>query len=151
MLTAVIILDTSVHDSLSQYNHQQLSGSDYDDDDQYSSEEEKPEDKVQKTYNDSVLDAMPTDSDDPTGPAINESLVKALDLWFQNIHSGSAIQEALKQVKKPVNATALKPVIVNDEVKKSMCCQDWIEDQCMKWLSDAILKGVQPIIASWAT
>ena len=139
-----------IHDSLCQYNYNPLSGSKYDDDDHYSSEEENLEDELQKTYNDSVSDAIPTDSEDPTSPPINESLVKALYLWFWNIHSRSSIQETLKQAKRLVNARTLKPVVINDEVKKSMSQQDWIKDQHMKWLSDAILKGIQPIVTLWA-
>ena len=85
-----------------------------------SDDDPQEEDELQKTYNDSVSDTVPADADDPTGPAINPSLAKALDHWFRNIHTGSEIQEALKSVKRSKNATALKQVVVNDEVKKSM-------------------------------
>ena len=105
-----------------------------------SDDDPQEEDELQKTYNDSVSDAVPTDADDPMGPPINPSLAKALDHWFHNIHTGGEIQEALKSVKRPENATALKQVVVNDEVKKSMSRQDWIKDQKLKWPG-----GVRPL------
>ena len=58
-----------------------------DHEDDSSSEEEKLEDGLQKTYNESVSDAVSSDTDDPMGSAIYESLANALDHWFCNIHS----------------------------------------------------------------
>ena len=117
------IIDTLLSRSHSNYTRD----TDSENGENSSDEEDKEDDELQKTYNNSIADAIPSDTDDPTGPAINQSLAKALDYWFRDIHSGSEIQEVLKAVKYPENATALKQVVVNDEVKKFMSCQDRIK------------------------
>ena len=87
----------------------------------------------------------PKDDSDTTTDDISHTVCGALTAWFQQIHSGAKIQEALKQCKRPLNATALKAVQINPEVKKSMTHADEQKDQRLKWLCNAITKSTQPL------
>ena len=87
----------------------------------------------------------PKDDSDTTTDDISHSVCRVLTAWFQQIHSGAEIQEALKQCKRPLNATALKAVQINPEGKKSMTHADEQKDQCLKWLCNAITKSSQPL------
>ena len=62
-------------------------------------------------------DDIPKDLLDPTGEEISPPMAASLSRWFRTIHSGQEIQEALKNCVRPVNATALKVVKLNEEVK----------------------------------
>ena len=60
----------------------------------------------------------PKDDSDTTTNDISHTVCGALTAWFQQVHSRAEIQEALKECKRPLNATALKAVQINQEVKK---------------------------------
>ena len=94
-------------------------------------------------------DDIPKDLSDPTGEEIPPPMAASLSRWFRTIHSGQEIQEALKNCVRPVNATALKVVKLNEEVKLQR--QDEINDNRMRWLCNAVPKTVQPLVKAWAT
>ena len=43
----------------------------------------------------------------------------------------------------------LKPVVINEEVKKLMSAQDKVNDQRMKWLKNGIVKAAPPLATAW--
>ena len=85
------------------------------------------------------------DASDPTTDDISSAVCGVLNTWFRKIHSGTEIQETLKLCRRPFNASALKNIEINPEVKKNLSHQDEHKDQRLKWLSNAILKSAQPL------
>ena len=96
-------------------------------------------------------DEGPKDDSDPVGDPILAPMAKCLEKWFRTIHSGIEIQETLKSCIRPENATALKVVKINDEVKKKMERPDEIADNRMRWLCTAVTKTAQPLTKVWAS
>ena len=96
-------------------------------------------------------DEGPKDDSDPVGDPIPAPMAKCLEKWFRTIHSGIEIQETLKSCIRPENATALKVVKINDEVKKKMERPDEIADNRMRWLCTAVAKTAQPLTKVWAS
>ena len=68
-----------------------------------------------------------------------------LNHLFRTIHPGNKVQEKLKTVRLPENADILKRVVINEEIKKRMDRPELVVDQCMKWLSNAIVKCAQAL------
>ena len=92
---------------------------------------------------------IPKDLSDPTGDDIPLPMAASLTHWFQTIHSGQEIQDTLKDCVCPQNATALKVVKLNEEVKLQR--QDEINNNRMRWLCTAVPKTTQPLVRAWAT
>ena len=63
---------------------------------------------IEKAEEDSICDEVP------------QPIADFVHHWFRTIHSGTDVQEALKQCERPINCDALKMVQINQEVKKYM-------------------------------
>ena len=98
----------------------------------------------EQKMNKDLEEELPKDIGDPTGPKISQAIADCLQKWFGTVHSGHDIQETFKKCIRPENATALKAVQHNSEVKKKLNRPEEIADQCLKWLCTATPKAAQP-------
>ena len=119
-------------------------------DDDQDAENEEQEDPFTSSLAESLA-AESSDGDaDQVSEHIPEPICMVISQWFRNIHSGTQIQETLKLCKRPKNCDALKYVEINPEIMRSINKQDIIDDQRMKWLSQAAIKSAQPLAAAWS-
>ena len=91
------------------------------------------------------------DDDDVVCDAIPEAIAQKLEEYFWGINTGKDIAAAQKECKRPANVAALKPLQINEEVKRSMTSADNSKDNTMKFICKAMVKGAQPLASIWAT
>ena len=112
-------------------------------------EEEDKLSPLDKHLHQSLQNEGLKDDNDPQCSKVPSSIADALELWFWKIHSGSEVQDIIKQCECPKNCSALKVVQINPEIKKWMNRQDEQKDQRMKWLCMAAPKAAQPLVCTW--
>ena len=71
---------------------------------------------LDKHLQQSLQNEGPKDDNDPQCGNVPTSIADVLKLWFRKIHSGSEVQDILKQCERPANCSALKVVQINPEI-----------------------------------
>ena len=92
----------------------------------------------------------PKETEDVTSRPILSSCATALGHWFQDIFSPNKIREHLQLCARPENAAALKPVLINDPIKKIFTKADYNKDKNLCYLCAGISKAASPLALAWS-
>ena len=95
------------------------------------------------------VDQGPKATDDITTDPIPPVLANILNIWFRSIFTNEEICAKLLLARRPSNATALKPIMINKEVYRSLSREDKERDRPLKCVANAVCKGSQPLVSLW--
>ena len=94
-------------------------------------------------------ETAPEDMDKQTDP-LSSDIAAALQNFFWHIHSGKEIVAKLQECERPSNCDALKPLQINEEVKRAMDKSDKTKDSHMHYICNALAKAGQPLAILWS-
>ena len=111
--------------------------------------EPEPQSKLDKNLEAKYKGLGPKGSEDLECDPIPTPLADTLNVWFRSIFTNEEIREKLLQARRPSNALALKPIMINREVYRSLSRDEKEKDRPLKCIANAICKGSQAVTLVW--
>ena len=109
----------------------------------------EPQSKLDKNLEAKYKGLGPKGSEDLECDPIPTPLADTLNVWFRSIFTNEEIREKLLQARKPSNALALKPIMINKEVYRSLSRDEKEKDRPLECIANAICKGSQAVTLVW--
>ena len=114
------------------------------------SKKTKLDEKFEKNLEAKYKDVGPKGSEDLQCDPIPPLLAETLSVWFRSIFTNEEIRSKLLEARRPSNADALKPILINKEVYKSLSREEKEKDRPLKCIANAVCKGSQSIVLAWS-
>ena len=101
----------------------------------------QPENPITAFIQEKLQTAKPIDPLDKETDPVEEPVAQFLQAYFWNIHPGKDIVAALEECERPSNCDCLRPITINDEVKKAMTKEDRSKDAHMRYILQRFAQG----------